>query len=685
MLVKDSKLLLNTNVTILRGVGSVYNKALSEAGILTIKDLLWSLPYKYIDHGNLQTIRQLYSTTSKENNTVMVFGTIKNIKQNITNIKHISLVEATIDDGTGMLRLIWFNQPYLVKFLRVGYQLLAFGHIYYGHNGLEIRSPQFEVINNKSNLVNRYLPLYKKIGPISSYIRQRLVKEAFLLITEYDDWLPIDLVRNLPDVMTALYFLHQPPNNSDPIALQNCTTLAHQRLCCEELFAFSLGIALRRSANSNLSGKRIFPTVTLSNRLKKFLPFRLTSAQRLAFKDIVKDVTSGRVMHRLLQGDVGSGKTLVAFLAMAMIAESDGQAALLVPTEILASQHTNTIKKLAIDCGANIQCLVGSMKQSEKQLALSRIKSGEARYIIGTHALFQEAVRFNNLQLIVVDEQHRFGVKQREAIKQKGLNPHWLVMSATPIPRSLALTIFGDLDQSILDELPPGRQPISTRLIHPDESYQIWKLIDCELKLGHQVFVISPAIDTSNVKVRDIKTMELFLRKRFPNQTIATIHGRLKDNEIAYNMKLFADGKAKILLATTVVEVGINIPNATVMVVDNAERFGLSQLHQLRGRIGRGSTHSYFIMLSKSETERLIIMTQTCDGFHIAQKDLELRGPGEFFGIKQSGLPQFQVADLLRDKKILHKCRQAANQMVEIGLSDAQLQWLKHEKFINIS
>ena len=329
-----------------------------------------------------------------------------------------------------------------------------------------------------------------------------------------------------------------------------------------------------------------------------------------------------------------------------------------------------------------MQLLLGPMKAAEKREAMQRIASGEARYVVGTHAIFQEAVAFRELQLVVVDEQHRFGVKQREALKGKGLDPHWLVMSATPIPRSLALALFGDLEQSVLDELPPGRQPITTRLVDPEHAERVWELVARELELGHQAYVVSPAIDPTDeakVPLRDIQAMEGLLRSRFPGTSLDVVHGRLKAEEMALRMARFVSGESRILLATTVIEVGVDVPNATIMVVDHAERFGLSQLHQLRGRVGRGQARSHFVMISGADTERLRALVETQDGFRIATRDLELRGPGEFFGTRQSGLPQFQVADLMRDRKLLERCREAAEGALGRGLNEGQWAWLRQE------
>jgi len=680
---------LSAKVTALRGVGPAYAEAFEAAGIATLKDLLGALPYRYVDRGSLRRIGELDRDwhPGLDRETVTVLGTLKDIRSTTTRIRHMALTEALLQDDTGTLRLVWFNQAYLAKALRPGDRILAFGPLAGGRNGLEMRGPAFENLGKageEENLwVRRFLPLYRKLGAVTGWARRKLVREALARVADPGDWLPAELSRGVPGTLTALNLLHQPPDDSDPAELEAHATLAHQRLASEELFAFALGVALRRAGRLARKGQAVPTSPELRERLKTYLPFRLTGAQRTAFKEIVDDLTSGRVMHRLLQGDVGSGKTLVAFLAMAMVAETGGQAALLVPTEVLARQHAATFRKLLAGRAGDMELLLGPMKAAEKRRALARIASGEARYVLGTHALFQEAVAFRKLQLVVVDEQHRFGVRQREALKEKGLDPHWLVMSATPIPRSLALALFGDLEQSVLDELPPGRQPITSRLVDPAEADRAWDQVERELQAGHQAFVISPAIDPQDetkVPLRDIQAMEALLRARFPEVPLAVVHGRLKADELAARMASFVAGEARILLATTVVEVGVDVPNATVMVVDHAERFGLSQLHQLRGRVGRGRAPSRFVMLSASETERLRVLTETQDGFRIAQKDLELRGPGEFFGTRQAGLPRFQVADLVRDRKLLVACREAADRALARGLSDGQQDWLRQEQ-----
>ncbi len=679
---------LSAKVTVLRGLGQARAAALQEAGIDTLRDLLWGLPYRYVDRGSLRPLGSLDLRgfeAAGERDIVTILGTLREVRQSTTRIQHMALTEALLDDGTGSMRLVWFNQPYLGRSLKAGERLLVFGPLFQGRQGLEMRSPQFEVMGREEDQpwVRRFLPLYRRLGIITGRQRQGLIAQALKRLPPAEEWLPLDLSLGLPDAMAAFSLLHDPPDDSDPVHLAAGSSPAHRRLATEELFAFALGVVLRRAGRLQRKGQVVATSPDLRERLKTFLPFSLTAAQRRAFKEIVGDLTSGKVMNRLLQGDVGSGKTLVALLAMAMVAETGGQAALLVPTEVLARQHAATFAHFLGGHAEGLQVLLGNLKAGEKRAALARIACGEARYVVGTHALFQEGVSFRGLQLVVVDEQHRFGVKQREALKEKGGDPHWLVMSATPIPRSLALAVFGDLDQSVLDELPPGRQPISTRLLHPDRAEQAWQLMDRELAGGRQAFVVSPAIDPSDetrVQLRDIQAMEALLRMRFPDTPIAVVHGRLKGEDMAQRMARFVAGDAKILLATTVIEVGVDVPNATVMVVDHAERFGLSQLHQLRGRVGRGPQRSSFVMLSASEAQRLAVLVETQDGFRIAQKDLELRGPGEFFGVRQAGLPQFQAADLVRDRALLARCREAAERAVRLGLSQAQVDWLKREQ-----
>ena len=686
----DPKLPLATKVGVLRGLGPSRIAALEENGLGSLRELLWSLPYRYVDRGSVLALKDLegrFLTWSEDRGPVTVLATVQELRQSTSRVQRMPLTEVLLGDGTGHLRAIWFNQPYLGRTLRPGDRILAFGPLAQGRSGLELRGPQFEILGRGNDaedpFVQRFLPLYRKAGPLTSRVRAKLAQQALEVVAEPEDFLPAELSAGLPPLLQALRLLHQPPAESDPVLLDQRATPAHGRLAAEELFAFALGVSLRRAGRLRRRGTAVPTSPELRERLKGFLPFHLTVAQRRGFKEIVEDLTSGRVMHRLLQGDVGSGKTMVAFLAMAMVAETGSQAALLAPTEVLARQHAATFARLLGADGPRLQLLLGGMKTADKRAALGRIANGEATYIAGTHALFQEAVAFRDLRLVVVDEQHRFGVKQREALKAKGGDPHWLVMSATPIPRSLALALFGDLDQSVLDELPPGREPITTRLVDPADADRVWDLVRRETGAGRQAYVVSPAIDPAEEgrpNLRDLQAMEALLRSRLPEVPLEVVHGRLKPAEFAERMARFVSGEARLLLATTVIEVGVDVSNATVMVVDHAERFGLSQLHQLRGRVGRGGGRSHFVMLSGGETERLQVLLETQDGFRIAQRDLELRGPGEFFGTRQSGVPQFQVADLVRDRDLLVRCREAADRAVARGLAEPQLAWLRAEQ-----
>jgi len=675
---------------------------LEGAGIFTVADLLWALPYRYIDRGNIAPIGELGSRQGvfqAEGETASLLGTILDLRQSVSRYKRMPITEALLGDETGSIRLIWFNQPHLPKMISQGDTLFVWGQVLQDRRGFVMQAPSWEIISGqgpeaandntaspKDSFTSRYYPLYRRIASIAGRARKKMVADALAIVEAEDNFLPLELAKGLPGLMDALRLLHSPPDHCDPTELESHGTPAHQRLILEELFAFALGAELRRSSRLERRGDKVPKSPELSAKLKSFLPFHLTPAQRVAFREIVDDLTSGRVMHRLLQGDVGSGKTLVAFLAMAMVAETGGQAALLVPTEVLARQHSESIGGLLGESAGQMQLLMGQMKAAEKRAAAERIANGGASYVVGTHSLFQEAITFSKLQLVVVDEQHRFGVRQREAIKAKGMDPHWLLMSATPIPRSLALALFGDMDQSVLDMLPPGRQPVQTHLFEPHDAERAWESIEREIAKGRQAFVVSPAIDASTnegeqkISLRDITQMEALLRARFPSARISVVHGRLKSDEMAARMSDFIKGASHILLATTVIEVGVDIPNAAIMVVDHAERFGLSQLHQLRGRVGRGKVGGTFIMISKGETERLNALVQTSDGFRIAQKDLELRGPGDFFGTRQSGLPQFQVADLVRDRQLLFKCRDAAAAAVKRGLTPGQQDWLKFEQ-----
>ncbi len=685
------RLSLASLVSTLRGLGASRAAVLQDHEIHTLRDLLWQLPFRYLDRGSLCDLGSLGSQHCSMPGTtrtlVTVIGTISQVKSIRTRFG-FHILEIHLSDDTGFVKVLFYNQPYLAKSFKEGERALIFGPLTQGKYGVEFRVPHYELLGSSTEdlFVQRILPIYRRLGPITSKIRSKLILDALDALHPPEEHLPLHLHRGLPDELQSLRFLHQPPDDSDLASLNEDRSLAHQRLITQELYSFSLGVASRRDKRLSRKGQAVVTSDQLREQLRTYLPFTLTPTQRRSFKEIADDLRSGKVMNRLLQGDVGSGKTLVAFLAMAMVAETGGQAALLVPTEVLARQHFATFQKLLGERSNSLQLLLGGMKAAEKKEALLRIQSGEARYIIGTHAIFQEIVKFKSLQLVVVDEQHRFGVRQREMMKEKGIDPHWLVMSATPIPRSLAMAIWGDHDHSTIEELPPGRQPVKSLFFSREHAEEAWAYIDRHLKTGQQAYVVSPAIDPqdeSKVVLRDLQTMEILLRKRFPKVMIESVHGKMKSEDMTDRMKRFVFGATQILVATTVIEVGVDVPNATIMVVDHAERFGLSQLHQLRGRIGRGDHAGVFIMISDQESERLKALLTLQDGFAIAKKDLELRQSGDFFGTKQSGLPTFIVANASRDEDILTKCKRYAEDHVQEGLSPKERLWirLEHKNF----
>ncbi len=481
------------------------------------------------------------------------------------------------------------------------------------------------------------------------------------------DPMPLEIIKayNLPALHESILNVHFPSSELSIGDLNSGTSPFHQRLVFDELFTLQLGLAVIKKGEAIKRGIAFLPDGRLINRLLNSLPFKLTNAQERVFKDILKDMQSPAPMNRLLQGDVGSGKTIVALMAMLSAVECGYQAALMAPTEILAEQHYINIHKLIEDLGLNIQLITGSSKDR------ASLRDGiDADIVIGTHALIQEGVSFKKLGFIVIDEQHRFGVMQRATLRKKGVNPDTLIMTATPIPRTLAMTLYGDLDYSVIDELPPNRSPIITKLFSEKNKSQIYSLIAEETKKGRQVYVVYPVIEES--EKTDLKSAIAGtegLQKIFPYLKVGLIHGRMKPVEREDVMKEFKNGNMHILVSTTVIEVGVDVPNAALMIIIHSERFGLAQLHQLRGRVGRGSNQSYCILLSYGGSEdarkRLEVMVKTADGFRIAEEDLNIRGPGEFFGTRQSGMPDLKVANLLRDVKILEIARKEAFSLIE--------------------
>jgi ATP-dependent DNA helicase RecG len=523
--------------------------------------------------------------------------------------------------------------------------------------------------------VGRRVPVYRRLNDLRPKQLREIIHATLTAIPDeaIAETLPADLIKRqrLITRNAALREIHFPSDKAPLDEFENARSPAHRRLIFEELFWMALGLALKRGQRIRESkGAKIKIDDAIKKRIASVLPFKLTEAQRKVVKEIFRDMKTGAPMNRLLQGDVGSGKTIVALIAMLTAMENDYQSALMVPTEILAEQHARNLKRLLAKSPYRIELLSGSLKAADKKRLHQAMANGEVNAVVGTHALIQESVSFKNLGLVVIDEQHRFGVMQRAELRARGMNPDVLVMTATPIPRSLAMTVYGDLDVSIIDEMPPGRTPIVTKVFadNADDRKEVKQLLAREVRAGRQIYVVYPLVEESEkMDLRDATKRYEYLRdKVFPKFSVGLLHGRMKPEEKEEVMRRFVKGEIQILVSTTVIEVGVDVPNASVMVVEHAERFGLSQLHQLRGRVGRGAEQSYCVLLASDKQtdvarERLGIMEETNDGFKIAEKDLEIRGPGELMGTRQAGLPEFRIANLVRDLDILQAARREAD------------------------
>jgi ATP-dependent DNA helicase RecG len=659
-----------------KGVGPQRAAALQERGIATVEDLLLHVPLRYEDRSRFVKIAEL-----RPGMQVSVAGIVA--VAGLRRARRMTLFEARIDDGSGRLKALWFNQPFLKDVLERGSRVVLFGRVETDRQGgraLMMASPQYERIDEEGEgpglHSGRIVPIYEKLGPLSGKpLRRALAQLAAQLPQQLPEVLPAALcerLRLLPRAQ-ALRSLHLPEADADLDALNAFRSPAHRRLILEELLLFQMGMALRRRG---LRGERKRVSFEITERtrdaVKAVLPFHLTGAQKRALREIADDMRSPHPMNRLLQGDVGSGKTMVALLAMLIALENGYQAAFMAPTEILADQHHLTFRRLLRRLPHRVELLSAAVKGKPRREALARLESGASHIAVGTHALIQQGVRFRRLGLAVIDEQHRFGVLQRGDLRQKGYDVDVLVMTATPIPRTLALTAYGDLATSLVDERPPGRVPIRTLLRAASQRADVVELVRSEVAAGRQAYVVYPLVAESE-KLEDVRAatqMAVEWRRALPSARIGLLHGRLKSDEKEAVMAGFASRRTDVLVATTVIEVGVDVPNATVMVIEHAERFGLSQLHQLRGRVGRGGGASSCVLLahgrlSPEAQARLDVMVRSDDGFLIAEKDLELRGPGDFFGTRQSGMPAFRVADLLRDRELLEEARTEALRYVE--------------------
>ena len=658
---------LDAKLTVLQGVGPRHAETLSKLGLQTLGDMLYYYPRRYDDYSQLKPIKDLFY-----GDQVTVIGTIQTVHSRPIRGGKATIIEVIISDGTAGLRLSFFNQPWLANRFKAGEAISVSGKVDQYLGRLVMNSPDWESVEVESLHTNRIVPVYS----LTERVTQKWLRNVMRQVVEY--WAPrvVDALpestRTSAQLMTlpqALMQVHFPDS-------QEQLKAARERLAFDEIFYLQMGV-LRQKIDWKSVDARRFPVSDewLEARLQS-LPFMLTGAQQNALKDIRIDLDSGRPMNRLLQGDVGSGKTVVAALAAAMITANGAQAAIMSPTSILAEQHyRNFVRLLAGENGvlqeSQIRLLVGDTPEPEKEVIRAGLAEGSIKIVIGTHAIIEEPVAFQELQLAVIDEQHRFGVEQRAALRTKGTNPHLLVMTATPIPRSLALTLYGDLDLSVINEMPAGRIPVSTYVLRPQERERAFTLLRGQIKDGKQAFIIYPLIEESDkidarAAVDDYETLS---KEVFPDLKLGLLHGRMRPHEKDETMVKFRDRKYDILVSTTVIEVGVDVPNATVMLIEGADRFGLAQLHQLRGRVGRGSDQSYCLLIptheDAAENERLRAMSESNDGFVLAEKDLQQRGPGEFLGTRQSGYSSGLRMASIMDLTLIEKARLQAQKLFD--------------------
>lgn len=665
---RSNTLGLNANIKVLSGVGDVKEGLFQTLGVIKIKDLFYYFPRRYDDFSQLKPINRI-----EFDDELTIIATVQSFLTTPVRAKNQARVEVVVSDGTGFLRLVFFRSLKFVhsfeNHFRKGTQLVISGKVSMYLGRKQINNPSFENLDDLHLNTNGIIPVYPLTAGLSQKdIRQATRNAINFYINKVSDPLPFTIRQsaNLVDLPVALHQIHFPDSQ---VLLRS----AQDRLAFDEIFYLQLGVQQQKQSwHAEKATSYILPD-DVYNQVIDDLPYRLTSAQQKVIAEIRTDLSSGYPMNRLIQGDVGSGKTVVAAIASLAVNLGEGQTAFMAPTSILAEQHYQTLTRLlaresttgAPIPASAIRLLTGDTPAQEREAISQGCLDGSLRILIGTHALLEDPVQFKNLQLAIIDEQHRFGIAQRSALRQKGVNPHLLVMSATPIPRSLALTIFGDLDISIIDEMPLGRIPVDTQLLHPFAREKAYQKINNEIEKGHQVFIIYPLIEKGEDEDQKAAVDEhAYLQKEiFPQHKLGLLHGKMPPDEKEKIMRKFRDGEYHILVSTTVIEVGVDIPNATVMLIEGANRFGLAQLHQLRGRVGRGEAQSYCILIPEDENalenERLDAMVETNDGFILAEKDLQQRGPGDFIGYRQSGFADLRMANLT-DVHLIEKARHFA-------------------------
>ncbi|HVR42484.1 MAG TPA: ATP-dependent DNA helicase RecG [Thermoanaerobaculia bacterium] len=665
----DSTVAPDTPVQYLRGVGDERARRFAAVGVETARDLLDWLPFRWEDRRYPTRIAEI----RRPDAAIAVRGRVIAAGAKTTRVRRMQIFEAVIDDGSGTLLLVFFHQPWLGERIARGDVLSVWGTPHVNARGrLQMQNPEWEKLEGEQgDEEGAIVPIYPQITGIPPKVVRATVRQALEAILDLDDPMPEPLRRRLGVIglSEAIAGLHAPAALGPE--LEQGRSPAHRRLILDEFFAFQLALRIRRCGEERRRKKRkIVVDERIRAKVREVLPFRLTAAQKRVLHEIAADLQSERPMYRLLQGDVGSGKTIVALIAAMLAIENGHQAALLAPTAILAEQHYQRVRQY-VDHRVRLARLAGSTPPSERKSLLAALAAGEIDLLVGTHALLEKPVAFRSLGLAIVDEQHRFGVAQRQKLFEKGELPDILVMTATPIPRSLAISMFGDLELSVIDELPPGRTPVRTVVRGTARLPRVWEFVESELAAGAQAYVVFPIIEESE-KV-DLKALTAgvdAIRKAFPTRRIGMLHGRLPAEQKRVTMDAFVRGELDLLVSTTVIEVGIDVPNASVMVILDADRFGFSQLHQLRGRVGRGSRRSWSILIrdegtSEEAKRRLQSFAATRDGFEVAERDLEMRGPGDFFGTRQSGAVRFRVGSLIRDFALMELAREVAIEAVE--------------------
>lgn len=660
------------DIRYLKGIGEKRAVLFNKKGIKTIDDLLYYFPRSHEDRSETREI-----SNCVEGETVCVSVTVFSPVRDVRVRRNMLVSTMVVCDQTGAINIVWYNNRYVKGQFMTGDEYIFFGKITRNRGKLEMVNPVFEK-KGVERFTGKIVPLYPLTEGLTQKILQSSMEMAMKDRGRLEEYIPSDIREkyNVAELNYAMKNIHFPEDFES-------YNIARRRFVFEELLILQLALLAKKDDNTVKEGV-VFEDILCVNDFVDTLPFPLTGAQKKTLNEILKDCNSGKMMNRLVQGDVGSGKTAVAAAAIYAAVKNGHQAAMMAPTEILAAQHMETLSKFFKDMGINVVMLTGSMKAKEKRLALEMISLGVADVVVGTHAIIQDTVEFKDLAFVVADEQHRFGVEQRAKLASKGHNPHMLIMSATPIPRTLALILYGDLDISVIDELPPGRKPVKTYAVGESMRKRIFAFLEKNVRAGGQAYVVCPLIEeTEKSDLQNAQMLAQKLQEIFPDFAVGLMHGKMKPKLKEEVMEGFVNGEIKILVSTTVIEVGVNVPNANTMIIENAERFGLSQLHQLRGRVGRGNEQAFCILFAHGNNEvtkkRMETMCISNDGFYISEQDLKLRGPGDFFGTRQHGLPEMKIANLFEDSDILEKSQEAAREIMEedASLSSEKYRGLK--------